>query len=98
MKATLEFNLPEEREEFEAATNGSNCKAALWNISQEIFRPARKHGYSGRIQQLLDEVNVKTVIVGDGEFKYEAGIGDELIHELEKKFFSILEEYEIKLF
>jgi len=36
MKATLEFNLPEDQTEFDFATKGSNMYAALWEISQEL--------------------------------------------------------------
>jgi hypothetical protein len=36
MKATLEFNLPEDQAEFDFATQGSNMYAALWDISQEL--------------------------------------------------------------
>lgn len=46
MKAILEFNLPEEKEEFETAVKAAKIKHALYEVSQEIFRPARKHGYA----------------------------------------------------
>jgi hypothetical protein len=36
MKATLEFNLPEDQAEFDFATQGSNMHLALWDISQEL--------------------------------------------------------------
>jgi hypothetical protein len=36
MKATLEFNLPEEEAEFDFAVQGGNMYAALWDISQEL--------------------------------------------------------------
>ena len=34
MKAILEFNLPEENEEFQAAVNGLNYKSAIWDYDQ----------------------------------------------------------------
>lgn len=46
MKATLEFDLPEEKEQFETALNAAKIQNAIYQISQEIFRPARKHGYA----------------------------------------------------
>jgi len=36
MKATIEFNLPEDQAEFEFATQGSKMYNALWEISQEL--------------------------------------------------------------
>ena len=46
MKAILEFNLPEESEEYEITMKAGKMHSALWEISQKIFRPHRKHGYS----------------------------------------------------
>ena len=34
MKATLEFNLPEEQTEFQDAVDGSNFKHVLWKLDQ----------------------------------------------------------------
>lgn len=36
MKATLEFNLPEEREAFETAVNAHRYKSALWELDQYL--------------------------------------------------------------
>jgi len=36
MKATLEFNLPDDQAEFDFATQGSKMYNALWEISQEL--------------------------------------------------------------
>ena len=36
MKATLEFNLPEDQAEFDFAIQGSKMYSALWDISQEL--------------------------------------------------------------
>jgi hypothetical protein len=48
MKATLEFNLPEDKELLDNALMAENYKAAFFEIWQEVFRPARKHGYRGK--------------------------------------------------
>lgn len=81
-KAILEFHLPEEENEFQAAIQGQDCRMALWDIAQEIFRPARKHGYSDqRIQELIDK-NEKAV---------------ELIGLLETRFYVMLEERGINI-
>lgn len=34
MKAILEFNLPEEQEQFEDASNGSKWSHAMWQLDQ----------------------------------------------------------------
>ncbi len=44
MKYTMEFNLPDEAEEFKTALNGSKYYSALWNIMHEILRKRVKQG------------------------------------------------------
>lgn len=36
MKATLEFNMPEDQVEFDFAIQGGKMYSALWDISQEL--------------------------------------------------------------
>ena len=36
MKAILEFNLPEEKDEFILASKGNNYYSALWDLNNEI--------------------------------------------------------------
>ena len=43
MKATLEFDLPEEQEEFRVAVNGAAWQAVLQNLDQQL-RGVVKHG------------------------------------------------------
>lgn len=51
MKVTLTFNLPDDKEEFDAAMNGSKHKEA-WS---KVFRPAWNHGYSHpKLKELSD--------------------------------------------
>lgn len=98
MKATIEFNLPEEQEEFELAVKAGKYRAALWEISQQVFRPARKHGYSNmRIQTLLDTTDSVKVPAMDGYTEDMVGGGTELIGELEKLFYQILQEEGIEI-
>lgn len=82
MKSTLEFNLPEEREEFQLALKGSSMSIALSEIANEIFRPARKHGFSDKELNDLVEKNPDAV---------------EIIGMLETKFYEILEENDITI-
>ena len=54
MKAQLTFELPEDREEFDNAINGSKHKDMIDDIWNLIFRPYQKYGYnSPRINELL---------------------------------------------
>lgn len=80
---TISFNLPEEREELATTLQASSMSIALWDISNEIFRPARKHGYSEEEIRLLCEK------IGED--------AETLIGLLEKKFYAILEENDVKL-
>lgn len=53
-KATLTFDLPEEQNEFDLATSGGAYAHLIWSLENEIFRPARKHGYmEGPVAELL---------------------------------------------
>lgn len=36
MKATLEFNLPEEKVEYQFATQGADWYTVLWNLDSEL--------------------------------------------------------------
>jgi hypothetical protein len=62
VKGILEFNLPEEQEEFDAAAGAGKLSAALFDVRQQVFRPARKHGYSrADIQQLVEKLDLLVV-------------------------------------
>ena len=83
-KISIEFNLPEDREEFNNAINGSNAVAAIFEIRNEIFRPIRKHGYSdSAISEVLKKLE-----------KGEA-TPEEFMAELERKFNDILEDRDL---
>ena len=83
-KISIEFNLPEDREEFDNAINGSSAMAAISEIRNEIFRPIRKHGYSDTgISEVLKKLE-----------KGEA-TPEEFVAELERKFNDILEDRDL---
>jgi hypothetical protein len=42
MKAVLEFDLPEDKTDFEAAINGHNYKSAIWDFDQ-LLRSEMKY-------------------------------------------------------
>jgi len=62
MKGIIEFNLDEmeDKERFRKCLDADEMYLFLWEIEQRIFRPARKHGYSGdflgsQLNTLLDQ-------------------------------------------
>ena len=82
MKATLEFDLPEEREEFHMAVKAGAMASAIEEMRTLIFRPARKHGYAdGTISEII-----KRIPNDDG---------NALILELEELFNEILSNNDI---
>jgi len=94
MKAVLEFNLPEEGTEHRQAVFSQEAYSALWDISQEIFRPARKHGYQdSRIQKLIDHLDS----VGENSDTVDRATATELIGKLETLFWEILARYKVEL-
>jgi hypothetical protein len=46
MKAIIEFNLPEDQEEYQMANNASKMYMALWDIKQ-LFRSTLKYNPTG---------------------------------------------------
>ena len=113
MKAILEFNLPEEQEEYEINKQAFKMHAAFWTIGNDLFRPARKHGYSDQRLHLL--ISKLDEMVADIQAGMVAGdgvppIGDEwprdehgplnatdLIYLLEQKYHDILRENGVEL-
>ena len=53
MKATLEFNLPDDEHEFQAAVNGAKMRLALWDIDQWL-RGQTKHAPDDMSQDTYD--------------------------------------------
>jgi hypothetical protein len=98
VKGILEFNLQEERDEFETAVMAPNMRSALFDVQQMVFRPARKHGYSrADIQELvekLDELVSQHASIVDwprDEYQYFKN-ATYLIGQLEGLFHQIMEE------
>lgn len=61
MKAKLEFDLndPYDKSEHRRCVNSTNAYLALREISDKVFRPARKHGYG-----IVELDNVDEDIIG----------------------------------
>ena len=59
MKAILEFNLPEDQNEFEYATKGSEMFLILWNVKQE-YRKLMKYNDLTEVEyKLIEDLNNK---------------------------------------
>lgn len=61
MKAILEFDLnePDDRKHHKMCVDAVDLYCFIWDVEQEIFRPHRKHGYSGgldakRLNELIE--------------------------------------------
>lgn len=94
MKAKLEFDLDEIHDlyAFKRASSATDAYLALSEIANEIFRPARKHGYSDQeINKLIESTGIIKIECGDVQ------VGYEIISQLEDKFYSILRKYEVNL-
>jgi len=59
MKATLEFNLPEDQNEFEYATKGSEMFLILWNVKQEYRKLMKYHDLTETEYKLIEDLNNK---------------------------------------
>ena len=64
MKATLKFNLPEERQEHLRAVKATDLCSILWDMDQ-WFRDEIKHNNKEHLQEARDKL---------GEFMYDNGI------------------------
>ena len=54
MKAIIEFELPEDQEEYEKANNASKMYMALWDIRQ-LFRSKLKYNSDGLNDEQLEQ-------------------------------------------
>lgn len=54
MKAIIEFNLPEDQEEYEMANNASKMYMALWDIKQ-LLRSTLKYNPTGLSSKELEQ-------------------------------------------
>lgn len=94
-KAILEFNLdePQDVNAHKRAVSATDVYIALFTMTNELFRPARKHGY--------DDPNLNNLLETSGTYKdedgHECSIGHEIVSKLEEKFYEILKEYNVDM-
>lgn len=105
-KVTFQFQLPDESEELNTYIQAEDFKAALWDVSQEVFRPARKHGYPNQdIQNLIqkldscvDRLNGENALSDDWpKDDYGPLTATDLVALLEKEFYRILDHHGVEL-
>jgi hypothetical protein len=78
-KLILQFDMPEERQEAEAHMQGPAALDALFTIRQEVFRPARKHGYPDpEIAALIEDIgeDLATELIGKLEGLFNEIVSD----------------------
>ncbi len=93
-KIIVEFHIkdPYDLEEYNNFMRGQQLRDVIDDITNEIWRPARKHGYSDpAIQKLLDYAHEKDYTIEHPEYG-KVSILEELISLLEDKYNEILEE------
>ena len=80
-KAILEFNLPEEDEEFRMACNAISYSVAYEEVWNRLLRPPFKHGYPDqKLQDLYKSLGDK---------------GADFVEELRRLYTEITQEYEV---
>jgi hypothetical protein len=82
MKAVLEFNLPEEQQEFTHATKAIDYYIALEEIRNEVFRPARKHGYSSPLIEKAIEQRDPIMVINLLEDLFSEILGERNIQDV----------------
>ena len=100
VKVTFEYDLTEEegREAFKTTAQARSLELALWDIAQELFRPARKHGYpGGRMADLIDHAKANGYDIKGDDVEYDYNIVNETVEALEKMFYEILEERKVEI-
>lgn len=89
MKATLKYDLEDldDRADHQVAIRARRVRIALSRIRTEIFRPARKHGYSSSLPALNvegDNYEVLLNAISELESMYSEILSDEEISDLEE--------------
>jgi hypothetical protein len=90
MKIVMEFDSEnfEDMELHKIMLKANAAHAVIHEIRQQLFRPARKHGYDDpELNKLIDDSGMTQ----DGYTR-----GSMIVEALEKRFGEILEEYDVK--
>ena len=101
-KATLEFDLdnPEDVAAHQRVLNVDRLYLVLHEISNRLFRPARKHGYGNHshVQQCIDMASDANLEIDDFEVEdHKCDVVTSAISKLEVDFYELLEEYNIDM-
>ncbi len=101
-KHVVEFTMPDDQYDLETFMNGPKLEGLIHRVEQEVFRPARKHGYSSKgIQELISSIDrLLDTLYLDGTLpdyipvdKNGAPHGaSELVYRLEQLYYLIKDE------
>lgn len=68
MKATIEFNLPDDQHEFDLAIQGGKMYSALWDISQDLRKLWKYEELSEEEWKMVERIRDKFYeILGDNQ-------------------------------
>jgi len=100
-KAKIEFDLEniEDRALHKKMISVEDVYIALNDIANEIFRPARKHGYKdSHVNECIKLATDAKCEIKDFDIDgYEDNVVTSAISKLEKDFYEILEQYNIDM-
>lgn len=83
-KAILEFNLPEEQEEFNTTSKAGDMHSVLWDLQNQVFRNILKYGSSNNetIETLLKTHPDQVVSI---------------VEAIQNEYFKLLEDYNVDI-
>lgn len=93
--ATLKFNLPEEREEWETTQKAGAMSSTLWDIDNELLRGNSKHGPTeDLLRRVLDNVSDEVKSTSP-ELRRE--IVEATVYAIREMFWEIMNTHEVSL-
>lgn len=100
VRLRFDLNDPDDRNEHKRMLNATAAYITLHEIGEQIFRPARKHGYDDRELEKL--IAACPCVKEDGSISNEDDIdaynaGAEIVSKLEATFYEILKDNGINL-
>ena len=102
MKAILEFNLPEDQDEFDLVQSASDLNAFIWSYENEVIRSNYKYGITLELKTIVTdyiaELNSYSCAYEDGTEKVSEITDDQIhvvLHALRELWFQKKNAFEI---